>query len=566
MLKRLTLYHIAIVESLAVDFEPGLTVITGETGSGKSILLDGIGLAFGAKANAKDLLQSGHERGSVELLFDLDSLDKPTQKTIKDSLTEIGVFLETDESELLLSRELTLKGTRARINGVPVSREILEILRHQLIDLHGQHDLTSLFEASAQRNYLDSMGDTVFKKLKRSVSETYQQWHTVHQQLSKILANQQAMERERDFLSFQLEELNNANLDDPEEDKHLKQQTEVLRNADQLKRLTAEAAYGLTDDRGVLDQLAAVEKKLSNAAQMDAQLSPQQELLTEALENLKQLGRSLDQYADSVVGDPEALQESLDRLDQLEKLKKKYGPSLPEVIETHTRIALELSALNHNVDNLDQLQASEDHLRTQLQTLSAQFSEQRQKLAKKLEANLKVILKELALPGIQFEIAFSPIEPTVEGSDVITFLFSANPGESVKPLAKVASGGELSRVLFALKVLSVDAGGINTLVFDEIDTGIGGSTARTLAEKLLALSRQKQVLMITHQPLIAAVGDQHYQVVKTFARDGVTVSVQQLENEDDRLRSLSQMLSGSETLADSQAMRDWMTALKRQPA
>lgn len=547
MLKRLTLKHIAILDQVDLTLAPGLTVITGETGSGKSILIDGLALAFGAKVSPKDIVKTGAEQASVEILLELPVRDNPALRQI---LAEAGVELLPGELELLISREFSTKGSRSRVNGTPVPRETVAALRPLLIDLHGQHELTNLFDADCQRRYLDSLGDEAFQALKKEIAQTYAQWRTVSQKLVDLKEAHQQFLKQQDFLTYQLQELEAAALSTDDEDAVLQARLKILSGADQIKAAAKKAAFLLGEDSKVLDGLYDAERALSSAASDDPKMQAALETLTGVQEEIKSLKTMLVQYESSVEDDPETLQQVIDRLDVLEKLKRKYGPTLSEVLAQFERLQQELASMQRADEDFQALEAAQLHLQDQLENYCQELSEQRQKLAVRLQKELQLELKQLAMPALQFEVAFSPIALTAEGMETVTFLFSANPGEPLRPLAKVASGGELSRFLLALKVIMAARDGVGTLVFDEIDTGISGSTAKAVAEKLWRLAQKLQVLVITHQPIIAAVGDHHWHVEKQVKAHAVRVVVSDLQAEPERLAALSRLVSGEENATE----------------
>jgi DNA repair protein RecN (Recombination protein N) len=555
MLKQLFIRNIAIIEALALDFDRGLTVITGESGSGKSILLDAIALAFGARVSPREVLRAGSERGQVELVFDMGHLQD--HEAFRGFLAEQGVALPPDETEILLTREFTVGGSRSRINGIPVNREVLESLRPWVIDLHGQHELTSLFQKDKQRAYLDACGGNDLAVLKRAVAEAYEVWQRLKSRYDSLIRNRLELTQKRDFLSFQLTELQEAQLADPDEDSHARQELDVLNHGEKLIRVAAQGAALLSEGEPhappVLDQLSLLQKKLSEGAGHDPLLEALLQQVQGAHTELHAVAGELSRYAERVDLNPARMADLTDRLDRLEKLKRKYGPALRDVIARRDRLALELDTLENGEQSMEALETALNEQEKMLETLSQELSEARKALAEALKGDLLVELQVLSMPNVMFELAFVPTAYSREGVEEVEFLFSANPGEPLRPLAKVASGGELSRFLLAMKVLTAQTDGLLTLVFDEIDSGISGPTAKAVAEKLAGLSTRLQVLAITHQPMIAAMGRQHLHVEKKVARskrgeETVQVDVHALEKDGDRrINVLSRLISGIET-------------------
>lgn len=572
MLKQLLIQNIAIIGYLALDFKRGLTVITGESGSGKSILLDAVSLAFGAKASPRDVLRAGCERGSVELLFDIGSYQD--HAGLSEFLARQNVTLLPEETEILLSREFTSGGSRSRINGVPVTRDVLEELRPWVLDLHGQHELTSLFQRDRQRGYLDAFGGSGVLTLKRRVADAYEDWLDARQRWEEAKTRQQAFLQQQDFMIFQWKELNEASLEEPDEDSRLRQELEVLGHAEKLLRLSAKGTGMLSEGDpqtpAILDQLSQLEKTLSDGAGYDDRLQEILEQVRGLHTDLRAVASDLVRYHERLESDPARMAELGDRLDLLEKLKRKYGATLMEVIAKRGELAEALQNLEESGQNLAALEADATGKEAALRALSLELSQLRRELADNLKARLLEQLEVLAMPGVSFDVTLQPAAYSREGMDEVEFLFSANPGEPLKPLAKVASGGELSRFLLAMKVLTAQSDGLLTLVFDEIDTGISGPTAKAVAEKLLSLSGHLQVLTITHQPMIAAIGQQHLhvekQIVKTeTGEETVSVEVEMLEaDEEKRLRMLSRLISGTD--AQDEAVEKFIRRLQEQAA
>ncbi|MBX2859899.1 MAG: DNA repair protein RecN [Vampirovibrio sp.] len=547
MITHLHLQNIAIVTELSVAFSKGLTVITGETGAGKSILLLAMGLAFGDKAMAKEILKTGATQGRVELTVETEGLRKSRQKALTELLTQHSIEPESGETQLLLSREFTTSAGRCRINGTPVPRQALADLKALLLSLHSQHETVSLFQPAVQRDTLDALGGNSVERLKPQVAVAYHHWQTLSQKLAELEHNAQEHQRHREFLAFQVQELEEAGLENPTEDEDCREQLDRLRHGESLLKQTRQVAGLLAynedpSTNSVSDLLEKAERPLKQAARIDPTLEPKLEALNSLIEETKHLAGDLHAYQEQVHLDPQAVQELVDRLDVLEKLKRKYGNTLTQVIETHQHLAQELAELDNPDTSPEKLaqqcQEAESHLRG----LCLALRQERQETAITLTKNLTRQLQELALPHAVFEVAVEETDYTSSGADTVTFRFSANPGEPARSLAKVASGGELSRVLLGLKTLTAQADAIPTLVFDEIDTGISGKTVKAVAQKIKTISQSAQVLVITHQPIVAATGDHHVQVEKSNG----AVSVSTLNTRPARMKALSQLASGQE--------------------
>jgi DNA repair protein RecN (Recombination protein N) len=547
MLKRLTLDNIAIIDSLTIDFGPGLTVITGETGSGKSILMDALGWAFGQRLSPKEVLRTGAPRGRIEATFAI----APDALAAQD--------LDPDP-EALISRELTATSSRQRVNGTPVPKETLEALRAPLLEIHGQHELSNLFDKSYHKDCLDSFGG--LWALRAEVAMAHQAWKTlVDTREARIHAFQEGL-RQRDYLTFQLEELTAAELARPDEDDTLKEEIQVLTYAADLVK-SARQATGLLSEAtpeapSVLSLLHQAEKALGKTADFDPQLALLLDQLSAATGVVRELAGALDHYADTVSVDPARMDTLETRLELLEKLKRKYGPTLQAVIDTRDTVAQTLADLDVGEQELSDLDTAIATAQTTLQAHCDALTQARQTAAHTLTQALSERLHQLALPAARLSVTLTPLDGfSPSGHEHVEFLFSANPGEPLRPLGKVASGGELSRFLLALKVLV--SGGVSTLVFDEIDTGISGQAVKAVAEHLVALSRTVQVVVITHQPVVAAMADQHLNVSKQILSDRVQVQVELLENKEKRLNVLSRLASGIDT--DDEAVEKFIDRL-----
>ncbi len=546
MLKRLTLENVAIVEAADVAFDRGLTVITGETGAGKSVLIGAIALVFGKKVSPGDILRYGEKRGRIELVFESTPL-------IRDFLRASDLEVSSDETEVLVSREFTVSSSRARINGTPVTLDVLSKLRSMVVDLHGQHELTSLFNEETHGTILDSLGDELFQQLRKTVAKAYNEWFSLKKELETKQAQMQEMANQRDYLEFQLKELQEAQLEDPKEDETCQAQLKRLGQGEQLKKQTGKAYQLLwgSDRQGVSDGLEKVQKLLSDLTGVDPELDLILERLEGHREELKALASDLRTYHEAVEFSTRQIDALVERLDQLEKLKRKHGPALADVIATQEQIQQELLDDEQAEEDLKALEESLGSSKIALEQVTAQLTQQRQGLAQHLTEKLTVELQGLELPRVRFQVCFNPrvslstFSPL--GAESIAFQFSANPGEPLRSLAKVASGGELSRILLALKVVTAEKSGVNTLVFDEIDTGISGPTAKAVAQRLHAMARHLQVITITHQPILAAYGEHHLHVEKVRRHDSVEVQVADLSfQQEHRMRVLSRLVSGME--------------------
>lgn len=554
MLRQLQLKNIAIVDHIDVSFNQGMTVITGETGSGKSILLDALWLVFGEKVSPKDVLKHGTTNGRVELLFDAEHL--LSQPTFQQFLSLANLDWDDAESEILISREFTLKGSRCRINGIPINRELLNELRPLVVDLHGQHELTNLFNTASQLRYLDQLGGEKISTLKLETATAYQQWQDVQKKLDELDKNWAQFQQQLEFKRFQLNELEEAELENPDEDVETKAQLQRASNSESLIKLTKEMTFmlgeGDYENPSLIDKLAQLQKKLSEANRLDDTYSPVYDKLLTIIDETRNLWDDISLREESLSCDPETLKQLVERLDTLETLKRKYSGTgnqissqLAQVIKLRDALREELDGDEADLGNRDKLAAQCETLKASYQETAKKLSNTRQKTAVQFKNKLAVTLKDLALPAVSFDINFIEAPPTAKGIDDIQFMFSANPGEPLRPLSKVASGGELSRFLLALKVLIAEKDAVNTLIFDEIDTGISGPVAKTVAEKLSVLSTSIQVIVITHQLMTAAFGDHHLHVHKDIQDNTSTrVTAESIQTETRRREILARLVSG----------------------
>lgn len=555
------LNQVAIIEALVVDFGEGLTVVTGETGAGKSLLLSGIAMAFGAKASPREVIRQGAERASVELYIALSRL--PNRQAILQFLEGQGIVIAEGEP-LHLYREWSGNTSRCRINGVPVTLETVIQIRPWILDVHGQHELTNLFEARAQRQYLDSFGGEGVLSLREAVGKTWQRWQALHQDVIRRRSALATLSDQVALKTFQLEEIREAALKDADEDAQCKTELSRLSHAESLIQTAGKLAFvlneGTHEQPSILMQLSRLQKDLSKALSLDNAVQPISEQLTGATEALRDVAAELESYSERVAADPERLHLLMNRLDQLEKLKKKYGhtpehpePTLAGVLALGDQLESELATAEAGDDALARMEAELTALEQSLAQLAEALSAARAEAAAVLKDQLEGVLDDLRMPAVAFEVRLTPLANVgLEGRDEVVFYFSANPGEALKPLAQVASGGELSRFLLALKTLIARREGVGTLVFDEVDSGVSGPVAKAVAQKLCQLSLSTQVIAITHQPLVAVAADQHLHVQKTLLVGDppdpprVSVSLKDLADETERLAVLRQLIDGQE--------------------
>lgn len=539
MLKLLKINNIALISELELELGEGLTLLTGETGAGKSILIDALGLVLGDRASP-DLIRSGEEKGSVEAIF-----EAPAATALLD---ERG--LPSDGDEIVLRRELMANGKgRATVNGALVPVSLLRDLSPRLAVVHGQHEPQGLLDPAAHLPLVDHFagGDEA-----RPIAELFKDLRSAEAALERLRADRRESERRREMLEFQANEIESAGLQASEEDA-LRAEKARHANASRLASLSAEAFALLYDDEAAaLTRLGQVFKRVEDLAAIDPEFRPFLEARADCVPPLEDLARALRDYRERLEVTPGRLDEIEARLALVERLKKKYGSSLEDVMAFGARCRDELSGSGSPEEQERRLDERREHAVAAYLERARALSKKRRSVARELVKRVQAELGELAMEKTRFEVLFTPADPeaaldpaawTEQGLERAEFLLSPNPGEELRPLARIASGGELSRIMLALKsvVGSGDAG--LTVVFDEVDAGIGGRVAEVVGRKLKALAGRQQVVCVTHLPQIAALADRHLAVRKQVARGRTQTSVESL-SVDGRIEEVARMLGG----------------------
>ena len=540
MIKTLRIKDFIIIDELEIDFGRGFNVITGETGAGKSIIINAIDLAFGARAN-KELIQTGKNRAVIELTLELK--EPLPQKFIED------YGIEDYGNELILSREITESGSRSRVNGALVTQDLIKNLREMFIDIHSQHMTYTYIQSKYHIKLLDSYGDQEHKKLLEEYKELFTNYQQVTKKLNELSNKSQIDEQQIEFLKFQINEIESAQIEDLEEDKKLEEELNVLSNAEKLKELTYSAYWTLYGEDGcILDALGKVKTSISKAAETDNSLCDYESDLINAQETLREISSNLRNYAEAMELDEQRMDEVSQRIDVLEKLKRKYGSTLEQVMESYDNFTKEYNSIEFSQDEIIELEKQKNELLTRMSSRAKVLSESRKQLADHLSKVMTNQLEKLDMPKVRFEISINECEYCSDGCDSVEFLISTNISESPKPLARIASGGEISRVMLAIKTIFAKADNIDTIIFDEIDTGISGNACQAVAQTISELAQSHQIISITHQPIIAAKSDRHFYVAKT--QDGQTaVKVYNL-NEENKIKAIA-MLAAGEITEDS---------------
>ncbi|WP_341877369.1 DNA repair protein RecN [Defluviitalea saccharophila] len=562
MLIHIYIKNIALIDEITLDFDECLNILTGETGAGKSILIDSINFALGERTS-KEMIRSGENNALVELLFYLRN-DEAV-----DVLKDMGIHLEEDRY-LLISRSINQTGRSiCRINGQTITLGMLRQVSNMLIDVHGQHQHQSLLDVGKHIELLDEFCKDDLKDYKNLIAQYYKDYKNIEKQMENLLVDEKEKERKIDLLQFQIGEISEAKLK-KNEDELLQSQLKILSNSEKLSN-GIESIYAFLYDNSfkgssACDQLGEALKILRDLSNIDSELLPVYENAENILVQLEDLSRDIRNYSKNIEHDPEELQNVENRLDLIYNLKRKYGNTIDEILEYKEKIEDELNFIINSDEKRKQLKKEHLELEKKIIELCKEISDIRKEKAKVIEDNIEKVLHELEMKEAKFSIHFSQKEHFNEnGWDQVEFLISTNPGEGLKPLSKIASGGEMSRIMLALKSVLADIDEIDTLIFDEIDTGISGRAAQKVAEKLGYISRKHQVICITHLPQIAAMADQHYRIEKKVEKQKTLSSVQVLDHHQ-MITELARLTSGASitdiTLKNAEEMKRMANELK----
>lgn len=549
MLSRLTIRNFAIVDHLEIEWQAGLNAITGETGAGKSILIDAVGALLGDRLS-QDVVRSGAQRAMVEGVF---VITDEAAAEIKGTLEEYG--LEPEDGALIVSRDIGGAGGRggARVNGRGVPLSVLQEIGERLVDVHGQSEHMALLRGREQLDYLDRYASALAERAEvgRLVREL-RATQDVHHQL---IAEERETARLQDRLRHEVSEIERAGLREDEEAELLAQRTR-LQHVERLRQATVEAYQVLAGDddqrSGVVDLLGSAVATLGDAGRIDPTLAAESEALNAALIQAEETQRTLRDYLDSIEADPDALERTAERLFLIGDLKRKYGESVAEVLAYAVDARQRLGEIDHRAERLEALQARESELQTAVAAAALGLSARRRAAAQELAIAVERELTELRLAGARFVVSLEDGPLDLTGADRVELLLTTSPGEEPRPMARVASGGELARIALALKTVLSRAETRSTLIFDEIDVGVGGRTGPVVGEKLWAVVGDgHQVLCVTHLAQVAAFADCHYVV----SRSDRSVSALRVDG-DQRVDELAAMLSGSVTDAARQSARE----------
>ena len=550
MLQLLHIENIAVIEEADITFDEGFNALTGETGAGKSIVIDAMGAVLGQRTS-RDLIRTGAAKSFVSAVF----TDVPPLA----ALEECGI--QAEDGELLLQREIYADGKNAcRAGGRPVTVAQLRRIGASLLNIHGQHDGQQLLDEEQHGAYLDSFGQV--EKEMADYTACYEAMELTRKKLKALQMDEAEKERRMDSLKFQIDELERAQLK-PGEEEALLQRRNLLRNSEKFMSAIQGAVWNLTggdDGGGAVSELREAEGNLSGVKGLDEQFAQLHERLENLYSEAYDVAETLRDLQDAFDFSPQELDELEGRADQLYRLKKKYGPTVEDMIEYLEQRKEELDQIAFASDTAARLEKQLKKERKQVMEAAGVLSEARKAAAKQLEARIQDELRQLDMPKVRFAICFEEKEPDASGIDVVRFLMSANVGEELRPINKVASGGELARIMLALKNVLAENELIGTLVFDEVDTGVSGRAAQKVAAKLAQVSRRKQVLCVTHLPQLAAMADTHFSVEKGESKGRTYTKVLRLDREQRKQelarltggeRLTAAMLAGAEELLDA---------------
>ena len=540
MISYIEIRDFAIVKDLKLDLYPGLNVITGETGAGKSVIIEAVSMALGARADS-DYVRTGADRAVVTIMIDTEGLD------IKDQLEEMGA---PDEEPLILRREISAQGrSMCRVNGMPVPLSQLAKLCSRLVDIHGQYDHQSLLDPSNHINILDLYGGEALRSVKDMTAGFYRQYAQASTELMMLKKRVSESARQRELLSFELSEIEAAGLK-AGEDEALEEQIGLMQNAESIFEALAKAHSGLFgSDDSALSRLGSAMSRLSSVSSYSRELSELSERVSSSYYELEDISSSLRALRDGVSFSPEELDEAEERLEQINALKRKFGGSIEAVLSYAENARKSLLEIDNADGAAAELERKISLFREQYDAAAARLSTLRKDAASMLEKRVGKELSELNFKNAVFSVLMQSTRPSESGTDSVEFLISANLGEELRPLAKVASGGELSRIMLALKRSTGDIDGIPTMIFDEIDTGISGATAGVVGAKLRSIAEKHQIICITHLPQIAARGEHHYKIEKHSDEISTHTTVVPL-SEEERVDEIARMLSGT-TVTDA---------------
>ncbi len=566
MLQQLDIQNVALIDSVSIEFGEGLNVMTGETGAGKSIIIDSINAILGERVS-KEIIRTGTEKATVEAVFQVDN------KRLMDIFETAGIGAESDGT-VILSREFTVSGRNiCRVNGKMATVSLLKEIGERIIDMHGQHDNQSLLRTSSHIDLLDSFGGEKIEKIKAEYKELLKSYKNIKTRLKELTGDKLERERKLDLLKFQINEIKKAKLK-PCEEEDLNKQRILLSSSEKIIDALSKAYEQLYSGNNVKnsahDNINEALRELSGLSGLDEKYSNISKNLEDIMYQLTDIVDEIRNERDSVEYDPGMLEQVEERLDSIFRLKKKYGSNIEEILSYLNKIEGELDEINGNEETVRKLDEEIERLEAALFEKSQLLNSEREKASRILEEKIGGQLNELEMKNARFkvELQFDSDQKkyTSNGLDTVEFLISANAGEPLKPLSKIASGGEMSRVMLAIKTILADVDSVPVLIFDEIDIGISGKAAQKVGEKLSYISSSHQVICVTHLAQIGCMADSHYLIEKISTEDNTRTSVKKLEENETR-NEIARIIGGANisdiTLKNAEEMLTYAKEIKK---
>lgn len=535
MIKQLLIKDYILIDELLTEFDIGLNVITGETGAGKSIIINAIDTVFASRVS-KEVIKTGCEKASIELVLNYGKDD------LNELFEENGI--DSFGNEIVISKEISQSNVRSRVNGTLVNQDFIKILKEKFLDIHSQNQTYAFLQPKCHINLLDSYAKESYGTILNEYKSLFSYCQGLCGELEKAKSLANATENQIEFLMFQINEIAEAQISNENEYENLKNELNILENIEKLKELTGTSYWALnSDENSVLSAISLVKMNVSKASQMDNNLLPIEESLICAAETLNEVSAALRNYSQNLENDTEKLNLIQERIFLLDKLKRKYGNTLADVMQTYEKMKKEYEQIEYSTQNIEELEQKIKNIVQELNIKADEISVQRKYYARSLSALIVEKLEKLELPKVQFQIEVDSAELNATGKDKVEFLISTNISEDLKPLAKVASGGEISRVMLAIKTIFAQNDETDTVIFDEIDTGISGKTSQSVADEISELAQFHQIILITHQPIIASKAKRHFYVTKSQEYDTTKVGVYILDGEN-KIKAIAELAGG----------------------
>ncbi|MGN0181912.1 MAG: DNA repair protein RecN [Candidatus Ornithomonoglobus sp.] len=534
MLEQLTIKNVAVIDKLEVSFKSGISVLTGETGAGKSIIIDSINMILGSRAN-KELVRRGTDKAEVQAVFSMPD-------SVRGILEENDI--DTEDDGVIIRRIVTKEGkSSARVNGAAVNLNLLREIAGMLINIHGQHDNQALLTPEKHISFLDAYAHTAQPLWE--YKEKYDRMRAIERRLKALQTDEQAKMQRIDLLSYQVNEISSAKLE-PEEEDELLSQRKLLENAEQINECAERAyanLYDYPDGQSAYDMISEAVDAMSEISEMSNELRDAYDAISSAMYAIEDAAHEVKSFSEGIEFDAQALDEVQERLDLINKLKRKYGGTVAEVIKFGERAQEALNDIVTSGEQTERLKEELSAINKQLKAAAAALTKMRTEAAEVLEKEIEKALHELNMEKAVFSVSVKPQAYAANGADLVEFMIATNPGEDLKPLVKIASGGELSRVMLAIKSILAKSDDVDTLIFDEIDTGVSGGAAQKIADKLKTIGESKQVICITHLPQLASAADNHFLIVKDTDGELASTTLEELDLEG-RVKELARIVGG----------------------